>query len=45
MDIIDNKQARVAPDFSASDSEGNTVRLADYRGSKNVYLVFNRGFT
>lgn len=34
-----------APDFTATDSEGRTMRLSDYRGKKNVFLVFNRGFT
>ncbi len=34
-----------APNFTAVDSEGRTVRLSDYRGKKNVVLVFNRGFT
>ena len=33
-----------APDFELADFNGNTVRLADYRGRKNVLLVFNRGF-
>ena len=33
-----------APDFELTDSEGRTVRLSDYRGSRNVVLVFNRGF-
>ncbi len=32
-----------APDFSLPDSDGNTVRLTDYRGKKNVMLVFYRG--
>jgi peroxiredoxin len=32
-------------DFSMKDSEGRTIRLSDYRGKKNVVLVFNRGFT
>ena len=27
-----------------TDSEGRTVGLADYKGRKNVFLVFNRGF-
>jgi peroxiredoxin len=43
--MIDKRQANIAPEFSASDSEGRTVRLSDYRGKKNVMLVFNRGFT
>lgn len=34
-----------APDFSLGDLNGNTVRLSDFRGSKNVVVVFNRGFT
>jgi peroxiredoxin len=34
----------VAPDFSMKDSDGRLVRLSDYKGKKNVFLVFNRGF-
>jgi len=34
-----------APDFSLADYRGNTVSLADFRGQKNVLLVFNRTFT
>jgi len=34
-----------APEFELSDLQGNGVRLADYRGSKHVFLVFNRGLT
>jgi peroxiredoxin len=33
-----------APDFSLIDFKGNEVRLSDYKGKKNVLLVFNRGF-
>jgi peroxiredoxin len=33
-----------APDFSLADFNGSEVKLADYRGAKNVLLVFNRGF-
>jgi len=43
--MIDKRQANTAPEFSVSDSEVRTVRLSDYRGKKNVMLVFNRGFT
>lgn len=31
-----------APDFALPDIHGATVRLSDYRGKKNVVLVFNR---
>lgn len=34
-----------APDFELKDFKGNTVRMSDYEGKKNVVLVFNRGFT
>jgi peroxiredoxin len=36
---------QVAPDFALDDYRGKQVRLADYRGKKNVLLVFNRTFT
>jgi peroxiredoxin len=42
--MVSTKTDSIAPDFTATDSEGETVRLADYRGRKNVVLVFNRGF-
>ncbi len=29
-----------APDFSLPGHEGNAVKLGDYRGKKNVVLVF-----
>lgn len=33
----------VAPDFTLRAHDGNTVTLSDYRGSRNVLLVFYRG--
>ncbi len=33
-----------APDFALEDMNGEVYRLSDYRGKKNVLLVFNRGF-
>jgi len=42
--MVNMKTASLAPDFTAIDSEGKTLRLSDYRGKKNVVLVFNRGF-
>ncbi len=41
---MDKKQDKIAPDFTAKDSEDRTVLLSDYRGRKNVMLVLNRGF-
>ena len=29
-----------APDFTLTDQNGHTVRLADYRGKKNLVLAF-----
>jgi peroxiredoxin len=34
----------LAPDFVLTDVTEQPVRLADFRGKKNVVLVFNRGF-
>ncbi len=33
-----------APDFTLVDTQGNEVRLSDFRGKKHVLLVLNRGF-
>ena len=35
---------KAAPDFKATNSEGEPVRLSNFRGKKHVVLVFNRGF-
>jgi peroxiredoxin len=37
-------QDTIAPDFTLPDHKGQEVHLSDYRGQKNVLLVFNRGF-
>ena len=42
--MMPNDPNSPAPDFTALDSEGKSVHLLDYRGKKNVVLVFNRGF-
>jgi peroxiredoxin len=34
-----------APDFSLVGLDGKHLSLSDFKGSKNVVLVFNRGFT
>lgn len=33
-----------APDFTLDDYQGNSVSLSQFKGEKNVLLVFNRGF-
>jgi peroxiredoxin (alkyl hydroperoxide reductase subunit C) len=33
-----------APDFSLPDLNGQQINLSDFKGQKNVLLVFNRGF-
>ncbi len=35
----------LAPDFTLDDYEGIPVSLSDFKGKKNVILVFNRTFT
>lgn len=38
------KIGQPAPDFSLEDVNGNTMTLSDFRGKKNVVLVFYRGY-
>lgn len=38
-------QGEVARDFSLIDTQDQPVSLSDFVGKKNVYLIFNRGFT
>ena len=33
-----------APDFELTDTQGNLVRLSDFRGEQDIVLVLNRGF-
>jgi len=33
-----------APDFTLDNYQGQPVSLSDFRGEKQVLLVFNRGF-
>ncbi len=35
---------QLAPDFGLPDFSGKMVSLSDFRGRKNVLLVFNRTF-
>jgi cytochrome oxidase Cu insertion factor (SCO1/SenC/PrrC family) len=37
------KVGQPAPDFTLEDSDGKNISLADYRGKRNVVLVFYRG--
>lgn len=34
------KVAEMAPDFNLLDVSGNEVRLSDFKGKKNVVLIF-----
>jgi peroxiredoxin len=36
--------AAQAPDFTLIDTQGEEVSLSSFKNSKNVVLVFNRGF-
>ncbi len=36
---------QVAPDFQRTDYQGKSIKLSDFKGQKNVVLIFNRGFT
>ena len=38
------QEATIAPDFTLTDTWGESVTLSDFQGKKHVVLVFNRGF-
>ncbi len=38
------RNGELAPDFTLTDYTGREISLSQYRGSKNILLVFNRGF-
>jgi peroxiredoxin len=42
--MTEENQTTLAIDFTATDSEGRSIKLSNYRGKNNVVLVFNRGF-
>lgn len=35
---------KIAPDFEAKDFKGETFKLSDFKGKKNILIVLNRGF-
>ena len=39
-----SEKMQTAPDFELTDVNGENIRLFDFRGHKNVVLVFLRGF-
>jgi peroxiredoxin len=41
---MEDPKKSLAPDFSLKDIDGRMISLSDYRGNRNIVLVFNRGF-
>ena len=44
IDTIEAKIGSHAPDFNLLSTDGNKIRLSDFRGRKNVVLFFVREF-
>lgn len=44
FDLARVKVGDPAPDFVLEDMDGKRISLSDFRGKKNVVLVFNRGY-
>jgi len=46
-EVMHSKRVKVSeapPNFSLENTKGELVTLIDFRGKKNIYLIFNRGF-
>ena len=43
-DVNRIKVGQPAPDFTLEDVDGKNISLSDYRGKKNIVLVFYRGY-
>ena len=43
MDLERVQVGDAAPDFTLENMDGNRISLSDFRGKKNVILVFYRG--
>jgi peroxiredoxin len=39
-----SQETKLAPDFTLTDTQGQMIKLSNYRDNKHVVLVFNRGF-
>ena len=35
---------QIAPDFELQDTQGNLIRLSDFRGKRQIILALLRGF-
>jgi len=38
-------EGAIAPDFTLTDTQGQSVTLSAFQGDRHVALIFNRGFT